>query len=167
MIKHVNPNTRSRGGFTMIETMVVLAIIVVLAGVAIPMFMTLLPNYRLKSAAQDLYSTLQSAKMTAVKTNGTETVTFDVADGKYTRSDGTVVNLNDEYKESVSYGRPDAGSDVTYAGAQVIFNARGMTDSAEGAVYFKNEKNQYIQVATQPSGIIILKKWNASTSKWE
>lgn len=168
MIKHSDIHLNHQKGFTMIETMVVLAIIVIVTAIAIPTYVTLLPNYRLKSAAQDLYSNLQSAKMQAIKKNNTSTVKFDISGGEYTKSDDTKVILNKVYKGSVSYGKPTSAPDETYAGTppQVEFNARGMTNNTDdGWVYLTNNKGRYYEVGTFPSGVIMLKKWNGSD--WE
>jgi len=51
------------------ELMVVITIIAILAGVAIPAFMQWLPNMRLKAAARDLYGAAMLAKGEAVKRN--------------------------------------------------------------------------------------------------
>ena len=166
MIKYRVSNSGNMGGFTIIETMVVLAIIVVILGIAIPSYVTLIPGYRLKAAGQDLYGNLQSAKMLAIKNNTLEDVSFDTAAGTYTKADGTVLNLNDVYDGYVSYGRHDSDPNVvTYTDDKVTFNARGMTQGPTGAVFLKNTKNQYIKIETQPSGVITYKKWNGSA--WE
>lgn len=149
--------------------MIVLAIIVIITAIAIPTYVTLLPNYRLKRAAHDLHSSLLEAKMEAIKTRNPDKdkVIFDISGGQYEKPDGTVINLNDAYKGSVSYGRPDSGSNITYTPQpEVTFNARGMTDNdTKGYVFLKNNKGKYYRVGTYPSGVIILEKWNGSDWK--
>ncbi|MEA3477552.1 MAG: GspH/FimT family pseudopilin, partial [Bacteroidota bacterium] len=46
-----------------------------------PNFIQMLPNYRLKDATRTLFSNMQKAKITAVKTNTNCTVTFNQAIG--------------------------------------------------------------------------------------
>jgi len=66
-------------GFTLLESMIVICIFGILMAIAIPSFSVMLPNYRLKSAAQDMYSNLQLAKMTAIKENSYVSVTFNTS----------------------------------------------------------------------------------------
>lgn len=69
----------------MVEVMVVVSMIGILAAVAIPAFSSWWPDYRLRSAARDLYSNLQRAKMGAIKNNTQWRVYFDgnVSPGRY------------------------------------------------------------------------------------
>jgi len=72
-------------GFSLIELVVVMIIMGVMASIAFPAFSAWLPNYRLRVAANDLYSDLQLTKLTAVKQNATSAVIFDTgaSPGKY------------------------------------------------------------------------------------
>ena len=70
------------GGFTVMELMVVTAIAAVVMGIAIPSFLTWLPTLRLSSAARQVATDLQVARMKAISQNASNTVTF--ASGTYT-----------------------------------------------------------------------------------
>ena len=66
-----------QAGFTIAELIMVLVIFSILAAIALPGYLSWLPNYRLKSAARDLVSNMRKARMQAVKENGNIVVRFD------------------------------------------------------------------------------------------
>ena len=68
----------SRGyqGFTLLEVMITVIILGVLSSIAVPAFLVWLPDYRLRSAARDIYSNFQKAKLTAIKHHCLCTITF-------------------------------------------------------------------------------------------
>lgn len=63
-------------GFTITEALVAIGIIAILAALAIPSFRDTIDKYRLKSAADGLYSALQFARSEAVKQNKTVSAFF-------------------------------------------------------------------------------------------
>jgi len=60
---------KRESGFTLIEMMVVIAVLAIIASIAIPAFMTLLPGMRLNGAARQVMGDLMAARMKAVKEN--------------------------------------------------------------------------------------------------
>ena len=70
-------------GFTLIELMVVLAILAMAAGFSAPHLQKWMRSYRLKGAVMDLHSNMQLAKANAVKENRPWLLQFD-ASGTYT-----------------------------------------------------------------------------------
>lgn len=84
-MKPIARSTRIVSGFTLVEVMVVVSMIGILSAIAIPAFSSWWPDYRLRSAARDLYSNLQRAKMGAIKNNTQWRVYFDnnVSPGRY------------------------------------------------------------------------------------
>ena len=59
----------SHKGFTLIEVIIVVAIIGILSAVAIPAIMHTLPRYRLRAEARELVINFKKAKIEAVKHN--------------------------------------------------------------------------------------------------
>lgn len=63
-------------GFSLLELLIVLSIILVLAAFSVPKMFTVIANIKLRSAATSLAGALQNARMLAVKSNRTMTVRF-------------------------------------------------------------------------------------------
>ena len=118
-------------GFTITELMVTIAVIAILASLAIPNFIAWLPNYRLRSGAEEIQSTLQFARITAIKRNATATVAFDIANETYRASVGG---------EAIRGGRMPAGIDINsaFGGTSVQFDSRGIANAAGTAVVRNN-----------------------------
>ena len=64
-------------GFSLVELMVVIAILGIIAAATVPSVMSWQTNQRCKAAARDIYSNFQQAKVTAIKTNRNCAVTFN------------------------------------------------------------------------------------------
>lgn len=63
-------------GFTLLELMVVIAIVTIMTVIAIPNFGTFMANVRLKNATDDLYFTLQQTRINAIRGGGKWMVVF-------------------------------------------------------------------------------------------
>jgi type IV fimbrial biogenesis protein FimT len=71
---------RQRKGMTLIELLVMHAIVVILTVIAIPSFISLIQTYRIATAAENLYSTLQYARTESIKHNTDVYVSFTTGD---------------------------------------------------------------------------------------
>lgn len=63
-------------GFSLIEAMVVVVMITLMAAWGFPKVMDIMPRYRLKEAARNVYQNVQLAKMTAIKEGSPCVVVF-------------------------------------------------------------------------------------------
>ena len=186
----VGLSMKKRAGFTIVELVVALAIMGIAVSVAIPGFSRWLPGYRLKSAATELYTNLQLAKMSAVRDNAEWAIKFDPdfdayqvrygtgVDGDYADPGGfgvdkTVILAN--YGDGVCFGHGNSTADlgggwddeITFGGTYpntIIFRPRGISDS-EGYVYVQNEKNATYAVGALTTGLILMRKWTGTA--WE
>ncbi|MFO7761172.1 MAG: GspH/FimT family pseudopilin [Thermodesulfobacteriota bacterium] len=179
-----------KGGFSLMEMVIVLGIISIMAAIAIPSFLDWLPRYRLKSAARDLYSNMQKARIGAIKSNKDWAIVFDAAANKYhlcsdKGSDGSWSGVGDntvertvdldDYQSNIQYGHGKAaqsatsppgafpGDDISYNSNVTTFNPVGTGSS--GYVYLENSENTAYTVGSQSSGVITLKIWDGSS--WE
>ena len=87
---------KRESGFTLIEMMIVIAVLTIMASIAIPNFMSLLPGMRLNGAARQVMGDLMAARMKAVKLNKRTKVFFDTS-SQYricddANNDGTVAD---------------------------------------------------------------------------
>jgi len=64
-------------GFTLIEMMVVIGVFGILAAIAIPAFMSMLPGMRLNGATRQVMGDLMAARMKAVKENNNYKIFFN------------------------------------------------------------------------------------------
>ena len=79
---------RSQRGVSLIEIIVVMIFIGILAGVAMPLILSWLPDVRLKSASRDLFTQMQKVRMLAIKENKDWAIVFDTANNRYYICDG-------------------------------------------------------------------------------
>lgn len=86
-------------GFTLIELMVVVVILVVLLGLGVPGFSALIVKTRVKNASFDVYSSILAARSDAISRNKTVTITPSggnwTAGWTITDSDGNTVKAQD------------------------------------------------------------------------
>jgi prepilin-type N-terminal cleavage/methylation domain-containing protein len=144
---------RKNSGFTFTELMVTIAIVAILASLAIPNFIAWLPNYRLQSGAEDIQSTLQLARITAIKENATVTVAFNTANETYQAS----VQKPLEPVRIFRRGRMPAGIDIFSAvfggGASVEFDNQGITENnTDGSAQLINNSGRAKTITVSITG---------------
>ncbi len=77
--RFVSSYLSNQKGFSFIEVVMVMVIIGIVCTMAVPSMTGMMKSYRLKSAANDLASTLQLARMTAISQNANSVINFDTA----------------------------------------------------------------------------------------
>ena len=74
---------RKDSGFTLIELIVIIAIVAVFAAIAVPNFLSYMPKHRLNGAARQVMGDLMAARMKAVSQNCDVAVTFASGNPEY------------------------------------------------------------------------------------
>jgi type IV fimbrial biogenesis protein FimT len=155
-------------GFSLIELMIVIAIMGILAGFVIPNYISKRPQYNLRRATRDIVSNIQFAKIRAVRDGATWAIHFDTANANYrvlsddggdddwTDGDETVfktVNLSDY--PGISYDTDYVTDGVSLASANgdnvAFFRSNGtLVDSAGvsvlGSIYLGTTGSDTIAV---------------------
>jgi Tfp pilus assembly protein FimT len=156
----------SQKGFTLVEILIIFVLIGIISSIAVPNVFTMMKSYRLKSAVNELASTIQQARMTAISQNANCVLTFNSANQTYsvfsdngdgggilndgvqngTESTIKTVNMLNSYKGDVSLGAPSFGTTTS-------FNSQGMC-SLSGSVSLQNCLGATGQVVLSTAGSI-------------
>ncbi len=166
-----------------------MAIIGILAGIGTPLILTWLPDIRLKSAARDVFSLMQNARMQAIKDNRDWAIVFDTvnnrlylcsnqgADGTWTGAgdptgtgDNTIVQRMDltTYNSGIGFGHGAATVDATggaWPNGDVSYVPTAVTFNSRGTgnagfVYLDHQGNTTAYaVGTVSSGSIRIRRW--------
>lgn len=186
------PAAENEKGLTLVELMVAVAIIAVLAAIAVPIYMQDMPRKRLRDAARDLLSQMQSARLNAVSENRRWAVEFDLANNRYcvvdsgandTIDSAACVPAGDDvisppvmlasYGGQVGYGFGNAAFSWNGGGlnqvASVTFTNRGLkTGAATDSVFLTTNLGAGNDIycyalSTSPGGGIKLRFYNGIT----
>jgi Tfp pilus assembly protein FimT len=124
-------NYKKGNGFSIVDLMIALAIASVISVAAIPSLKRWSRNYNVQSAAMDLYSHMQIAKLGSVKENKSWAINFN-PDGllgyQVRNNTGKIVKTVDfskKYSSEIQYTDPTATK--TYDDSSITFNPNGLS----------------------------------------
>ena len=159
------------GGFTTIELIIVIAILLALGAIAIPSISGWADNQRLKGVTRDLFTHFQLARLEAVKRSTTVVLTFNPGgpqSGNYTvfvddgSGGGTADNLIQDNMQEETLARTIMPFGVTLTGTTFAadrtgYNSRGFPVGAtftdtEGKVTVANDNRSYEVTLQRTSG---------------
>jgi Tfp pilus assembly protein FimT len=114
--------------------MTVIAIIGISTSITIPNVIGWLPKYRLRSGAEEIQSTLQLARLGAIKQNTDATVNFNAINHTFVATiDG----------KTIKSGRMPSGitiDSITIPSSKVQFDSRGLANTWIGNIVVKNNQ---------------------------
>jgi type IV fimbrial biogenesis protein FimT len=124
--RQVKDMLRKNAGFSLTELMVIIGIIGIMAGIAMPNLIGWLPKYRMGSAAREILGTLEFARLTAVKRNVATLVTLDYANDLVRVTVGATTVRTIRMPAGIDLKEPASPS----LGASFNFNGQGMADKS-------------------------------------
>lgn len=173
---------KKNAGFTLIEVLIVIAIIGIASAFAIPTFLNVLPNWRAKAAATDLFSNLQLAKLTAIRKGTNCVVTFsgDPDGGVPCQYQISIINRTvalADYGSNVVFRGPVAGAiyprfdgDTGQATITMTFSSRGMVTGNAFYVNFSSMKyadtdpdRTYYRAGATTAGVVQMQRYEGGT----
>jgi type IV fimbrial biogenesis protein FimT len=122
---------RANGGFTLIELMMVVAILAIMAALAAPSMAKLVADQRLRSAATDLHLALVKARSEAIKRN--VDVTVSPTGGSWTAGWSILDPTNPDLQLDAS--APSSSVSVASTATQVVYRGTGRTTNAAGVSF--------------------------------
>jgi prepilin-type N-terminal cleavage/methylation domain-containing protein len=168
------------GGFSMVELSITVAILGVLAVIAVPSFITMMPRFRLGGAAQTLANDLAMARMSAIAKSVDGEAVIDRNAGRYTlaRTVGgapyaTATLGSSVVIESMSYGVDDAASGTAAATPLSLhLNANGTTNvtlqqQALRIVLATADGAHKRRILVWTTGRIHAQKWSPAEAAWK
>lgn len=137
-------NKSRQCGFTLVEIMIVVAILILIGAIATPILLNFLPNMRLRSAARDVYSAMMEAKTEAIQRGVNVTVLFNSPGNSYivfiddgagggVAGNGIIDNLAEQtittvptLPDRVTFDPTVGGDGVTFAINALVFSSQGI-----------------------------------------
>jgi prepilin-type N-terminal cleavage/methylation domain-containing protein len=136
----------AKSGFTLVEMLVVLAIVAMLMGITIPFTAGFGKGLRIKTAARAVLGTLRVARSSAITHRNKQKVVFDVQKGEYWAEDfdGNIFEKKRRLPAAVKFASPDdpESDPVVFENDTVIFDASGAVEGVSGYIIISDKQGE-------------------------
>jgi len=173
-------------GFSMLEILVVIAIVGIIAAFALPNALTFVKGYRLHANASAIAAQLNVTRFRATSQYKPYRLSINTSAGTSTRERLSTSYASPQSEEAIPLDRGvrylttcpvsakpgSIGSSVTAASTAVYFNTRGLPVDSGGitynnnVVYLANDNNLYDAVTVSLGGKVTIWNYNTSTAAW-
>lgn len=137
-------------GFSLIELMVVIALISIVSAIAVPMWQNYAANTNLKTAAREVMADLSNTKQQVVEESlDVYRLTFNIAGNNYALS-RTDTGVTLWTKSLASFGNGIVIDSVNFSGSAVSFQKRGTVSM--GNVILRNGLGKKAKITVNPTG---------------
>jgi prepilin-type N-terminal cleavage/methylation domain-containing protein len=140
-------------GFTVIELMVVMAIIGILLAVSTPNMIQWRQNHQLNRTARDIQATIQRLRITAMKEKSSVEIQFDAVANEY-EARIHVRGVEGGREKVIKYHLPSGIriSKITFRNSMLRFNSRGLTAGGAGSVSLINQSGVVRRIVVPITG---------------
>ena len=182
------PTRKRQAGFTLIESLVVVAVIGILVLISAPAFLKMMNRFKLTGTTRELTSLMQAARQEAIKLNAPAHVNYDATSNSFfafvdldrdevlSTPDRVLAARTIIPRKVEFWGPGDGGANGTNAIAGwdestptarlgPIFNPDGSVDRV-GAFRLKDSNDNFLEIRVHmpATGRMILRKWFPSES---
>lgn len=170
------PMPLGKRGFSKVELLVCLGICSVLGAAGGVGLKQHLPNFRLRSAVQEMCTVMQAARIFSIKDD--REVAVILAGGKYCEAfvdDGSgpgaiagngIREIGERLLCQRAFGRGVEVSKITFRAGRLRFNSRGMPRDP-GSFYLKNTQGKYLGISVSFAGSLTLKESTDGGKTWK
>lgn len=142
---------RQDKGFTLMEMLVVLAVVAMLLGVSIPFFASFTKGAKLKTAASDLTAILNTARSFAITYRQNYSVVFDSSSAPHSYyivdNSGQVYGKKYNLPSGTKFSRPSSPEQATtFEADRAVFTSTGGLSGSSGSVWVADKKQDFRRV---------------------